>query len=177
MKIFKSCLIIFLIFCILIFGGIYFYVQKLNENCVQDHKKVEQSFSKLKKKLKERNSILQKSNSSDSIIILVKNSDSLLNKTNDANKLIWKEFYLNEKTFKNDSLKQINEELTLMKNNYNSDLRSFNTSWVIFPYNIIKIQQKFPKYNYLEIDYGQSNIDNMKKRKETEHWIETGEWK
>lgn len=177
MKVFKSCLTVLLIIVALILAGIYFYTQKLNETCRKDHKKVEESFSILKRKLQERNSVLKKSNFSDSTKILAKNSDSILNVTVDANKILWTEFYLNEIIFKSDSLKVITEELDMLKGIYNSDLRSFNMNWIIFPYNLIKIQQKFPKYNYLEIDYGKTNLDNMKKRKETEHWIETGEWK
>ena len=45
-----------------------------------------------------------------------------------------------------------------------------------FPFNLIKMRQKFPEYNYLEIDYGNSNQENMKQRKKTEHWVETGKW-
>lgn len=177
MKTLKSCLFVFFIFCLLIFGGIYFYFQKLTENCIEDHKKLEQSFSKLKSKLEGRNLIFGNLNSSDSIKILAKKSDSILKKTTDANQLLWTEFYLNEKTYKNDSLKKINTELNNLKNTYNSDLRNFHSSWTIFPHNLIKIRQKFPEYNYLNIDYGENNQENMKKRKETEHWIETGEWK
>jgi hypothetical protein len=84
---------------------------------------------------------------------------------------------LNEKTYKNDSLKSLNNELNSLKNKYNSDLKKFHTKWTIFPFNLVKIRQKFPKFNYLNIDYGENNRENMKRRREVEHWIETGEWK
>jgi len=177
MKTLKSCLFIFLIFCILIFGGIYFYFNKLNSDCVEDHKKFEKSYIKLESKLSERNSLILKANYSDSIKILAQKSDSIIKATNDANKILWTEFALNQKTYRNDSLKNINNELNLLKNEYNSDLKNFHSNWTIFPFNLIKLRQKFPEYNYLNIDYGENNQENMKKRKEVEHWVETGEWK
>lgn len=83
---------------------------------------------------------------------------------------------LNEKTFQSDSLKSTNRKLNPLKDKYNSDLRSFTFTWVTFPFNLIKMRQKFPEYNYLEIEYGNSNQENMKQRKKTEHWVETGKW-
>ncbi len=177
MKEFKGCLILFLSFSLLIVGGIYFYIQKLNKNFVEDHKKVETSFAKLKSELNKRNQILKTSNFSDSVKLLSRKSDSFLSSTTDANKLIWTEFKLNEKTFQSDSLKSTNTKLNPLKDKYNSDLRSFTFTWVTFPFNLIKMRQKFPEYNYLEIDYGKSNQENMKRRKKAENWIETGEWK
>ncbi|WP_251832337.1 hypothetical protein [Kaistella pullorum] len=108
---------------------------------------------------------------------LITKSDSILKRTKDANQFLWTEFYLNEKTYKNDSLKQFNNELNHLKNIYNSDLKNFHSNWTIFPNNLIKIRQKFPKYNYLTVEYGEKNQENMKKRKAAEHWVETGEWK
>ena len=177
MKTFKSCLFIFLICCTLIFGGIYFYFLNLNKSCIVDHNKVEQSYSQLNLKLQERNLLLKKLNANDSVNTLITKSDSILKRTKDANHFLWTEFYLNEKTYKNDSLKQFNKELNHLKNIYNSDLKNFHSSWTIFPNNLIKIRQKFPKYNYLTVEYGENNQENMKKRKATEHWVETGEWK
>ena len=87
MKEFKGCLILFLTFLLLMIGGIYFYFQKLNENCVEDHKKVEKSFAELKSELNKRNQILKTSNFSDSVKLLSKKSDSILSVTSDANKL------------------------------------------------------------------------------------------
>lgn len=177
MKTLKSCLLIFLVFCLLIFGGIFFYFQKLNSNCIQDNKKVEESFGKLKDKLEERNLFFEKINISDSTKILAIQSDSILKTTNNADELIWTEFKLNEKTYKNDSLKSINDELNLLKDKYNTELKEFNSNWAIFPYNLIKIRQNFSKYTFLNIDYGKTNQENMKKKKEVENWIETGKWK
>ncbi len=177
MKEFKGCLILFLTFLLLMIGGIYFYFQKLNENCVEDHKKVEKSFAELKSELNKRNQILKTSNFSDSVKLLSKKSDSILSVTTDANKLIWTEFKLNEKTFQSDSLKTTNTKLNQLKDKYNFDLRNFTFTWVTFPFNLIKMRLNFPKYNYLEIDYGNSNQENMKRRKSAEHWVETGEWK
>ncbi len=177
MKILKNCLFIFLIFCILIFGGLFLYFQKLNKNCIQDHKNVEESFLKLKTKLEKRNAIFEKSNFSDSVKILAIKSDSILKTTTDADKLIWTEFNLNEKTHKSNSLHQINNELNSLKDNYNSTLKEFHSNWTVFPFNLIKIRQNFTKYKFLNIDYGENNQENIKKRKEVEHWIETGEWK
>ncbi|ADQ81452.1 hypothetical protein J5295_02180 [Riemerella anatipestifer] len=173
---FKGCLIIFITFSLLVFVGTYFYFQKVNRNCIEDHKKVETSFAELKSELNKRNQILQTSNFPDSVKILSKKSDSILSVTTDANELVWTEFQLNEKTFQSDSLKSISAKLNLLKNKYNSELRTFNFSWITFPFNLIKMRQKFSKYNYLEIDYGKSNREKMKQRKKTEHWIETGEW-
>ena len=82
-----------------------------------------------------------------------------------------------EKTFQSDSLKTTNTKLNQLKDKYNFDLRSFTFTWVTFPFNLIKMRLNFPKYNYLEIDYGNSNQENMKRRKSAEHWVETGEWK
>lgn len=176
MKEFKGCLIIFLTFSMLIVAGIYFYFQKLDKNYVEDHKKVENAFAELKSELNKRNQILKTSNFSDSVKLLSMKSDSILSATTDANKLIWTEFKLNEKTFQSDSLKSTNTKLNPLKDKYNSDLRSFTFTWVTFPFNLIKMRQKFPEYNYLEIDYGNSNQENMKQRKKTEHWVETGKW-
>jgi len=177
MKTVKSCLFIFLICCTLIFGGTYLYFLNLNKSCIEDHNKVEQSYSQLNLKLQERNLLLKKLNTNDSVKTLVTRSDSILKRTKDANHFLWTEFYLNQKTYKNDSLKQFNNELNHLKNIYNSDLRNFHASWTIFPNNFIKIRQKFPKYNYLNLEYGENNQENMKKRKAAEHWVETGEWK
>ena len=139
------------------FGGTYFYFKKLNNNCVADHNKFENSYIKFEEKLKERNSFIKNSNYSDSIKILAQKSDSIINATNDANKVLWTEFMLNEKTHKNDSLKSLNNELNSLKNKYNSDLKNFHTNWTIFPFNLVKIRQRFPKFNYLNIDYGENN--------------------
>lgn len=177
MKIFKGCLIAFLLFCALTFLFGYIYKLKLTKNCIEDHKKIENSFTNLKNKLEERNKTILASDFSDSIKILAEKSNLILSKNTDFNKVLWTEFNLNEKTYENASLKNINNELNFLKNNYNSDLRSFFGSWTIFPMNLIKMEQKFKKYNYLEIDYGENNQANMKRRKEVEHWIETGEWK
>jgi hypothetical protein len=138
---------------------------------------VEQSYSQLNLKLQERNLLLKKLNANDSVKTLITKSDSMLKRTKDVNQFLWTEFYLNEKTYKNDSLKQFNNELNRLKNIYNSDLKNFHSNWTIFPNNLIKIRQKFPKYNYLNVEYGENNQENMKKRKAAENWVENGEWK
>lgn len=177
MKKLKGCLIIFMILSLLIVGGIYFFIQKLNNKCIEDHNKAAISFAELKSQLQKRNELLKVSNFPDSVKILSQKSDSILSATTDAHKLIWTEFKLNEKTYKSDSLKSINSDLNTVKNQFNADLRNFTFNWVTFPFNLIKMNQKFPKYNYLEIDYGISNLENMNRRKKTENWVETGEWK
>ena len=173
----KGCLITFSIFFFLTIVGSYLYIKKLNTNCRQDHEKVENSFAKLKDKLNERNTLLINKDLSDSIQMLAKKSDSILKITIDADDLLWTEFQLNEKSYQNESVQNINGELNRLKSGYNSDLKSFNSNWTVIPFNFIKIRQKFPEYTFLDIDYGENNQENMRKRKEAEHWIETGEWK
>ena len=173
----KGCLITFSVLFFLSIGVSYLYITKLNNDCRQDHEKVAQSFSKLKIKLQQRNNFLINKNFSDSVQILAKKSDSILKTTVDADDLLWTKFHLNEKTYQNQSLENINVELNSLNISYNSDLKNFISNWTRMPFNFIKIRQNFPEYNFFEIDFGKSNQENMKQRKEAEHWIETGEWK
>ena len=173
----KGCLITFSIFFFLTIVGSYLYIKTLNTDCRQDHAKVENSFAKLKDKLNERNTLLINKDLSDSIQMLAKKSDSILKISINADDLLWTEFQLNEKSYQNKSVQNINGELNRLKSAYNSDLKNFNSKWTVIPFNFIKIRQKFPENNFLDIDYGENNQENMRKRKKAEHWIETGEWK
>ncbi|MGX9987548.1 hypothetical protein [Soonwooa purpurea] len=176
MKFLKGCLIAVLIFVGILTLLIFVYNRKMSKEVIQENEKPKQSLTEYKNKILDRNNLIINSNLSDSLKILAKKSDSILNNSKKLNDNLWTEYYINQKVYENESFKKINEELNEKYIKYNSHAQEFNSRWISFPSNIALTNNNLRSYEIMyTIDYGKDNSENMIKRKKVDHWIETGE--
>ena len=69
----------------------------------------------------------------------------------------------------------LNEKINLSLDNYNQNVREYNTYRVRFPNSIIARKTDFPKYfNYFDYRYGVDNESKMIRKKKVENWIING---
>lgn len=177
MSFFKGCLIFIIVVFTIFTCGAYFYFNNLNKEYKSEYDNIKIQLAELSSKIKVRNNYILKSRFKDDVKRLAKVSDSIISINNFTDTLIWTEYQINELTYKNDSLISLNNELNIINNKYNFQLKTFKQKWIMVPYSLVRIYNKYPKNNYFDIIYGESNIDKIKRKKDIEYWIETGEWK
>lgn len=177
MKILKGCLSVFLIFVLIISTIISIFFYKKSKAHQLQYDKVNIVLMQYENKMKERNAIVFRNYSEkDSIFILAKKSDSILKIKKSLKELLWNEFYLSSKTYGNKNFEKIDEELKYLNIDYNGLLNDYQLAFTIFPANLVK-NETHKRFDFFDVSYAGNNVEKMKKRKEVEHWVETGEWK
>ena len=175
MKFLKGCLITLMIFIGISFIGYLLFKNSVINNLESSNSNVKQSWTNYTENLKERNAELSKQNFKNDSLKFYWNKAKSIALTECSKELEFNEYKINQFVMSDSLNSTLNEKINLSLDNYNQNVREYNTYRVRFPNSIIARKTDFPKYfNYFDYRYGVDNESKMIRKKKVENWIING---
>ncbi|MQP23996.1 hypothetical protein GFJ94_02830 [Flavobacterium sp. LMO8] len=175
MKFLKGCLITLMIFIGISFIGYLLFKNSVINNLESSKSNVKQSWTNYTENLKERNAELSKQNFKNDSLKFYWNKAKSIALTECSKELEFNEYKINQFVMSDSLNSTLNEKINLSLDNYNQNVREYNTYRVRFPNSIIARKTDFPKdFNYFDYRYGVDNESKMIRKKKVENWIING---
>lgn len=175
MKYLKGCLITLIIFIGVYMIGYFIFKNSVINNLEGLNSNVKQSWTKYVENLKERNLELSQQNFKNDSLKFYWNKAKSITLSECSKELEFNEYKINQFVMSDSLNSTLNEKINLSLDNYNQNVREYNTYRVRFPNSIIARKTDFHEdFNYFDYRYGVDNESKMIRKKKIENWIENG---